>query len=125
MATTVVAPARETLKTLPGDAVRQIMWRFNDRYDVQMLIQASRSVARGIVARLVADGGRNSHEWTPRKNELLAAFDAAGITTCFMDPHQGGFIEGPKNLVLSAVAFELAWVDGGAATCSLAGNLAL
>ncbi len=125
MATTVEAPARETLKTLPGDAVRQIMWRYNDRYDVQMLIQASRSVARGIVARLVADGGRNSHEWTPRKNELLAAFDAAGITTCFMDPHQGGFIEGPKNLVLSAVAFELAWVDGGAATCSLAGNLAL
>ena len=61
MATTVVAPARETLKTLPGDAVRQIMWRLNDRYDVQMLIQASRSVARGIVARLVADGGRNSH----------------------------------------------------------------
>ena len=50
---------------------------------------------RGIVAHLVADGGRNSHEWTPQKAQLLKAFDEAGITTCFMDPQQGGFIEGP------------------------------
>ena len=42
-----------------------------------------------------------------------------------MDPHQGGFIDGPKNLALSLVAFELSWVDGGSATCSLASNLAL
>jgi len=125
MATTTDASPRESLKTLPGDDVRQIMWRYQDRYEVQMLVQSSRSVARGIVARLVADGARNTHEWTAQKHELLAAFDGAGITTCFMDPHQGGFIEGPKNLVLSLVAFELSWVDAGAATCSLAGNLAL
>ena len=42
-----------------------------------------------------------------------------------MDPEQGGFIEGPKNLALALVAFELSWVDAGAATCSLAGNLGL
>ena len=42
-----------------------------------------------------------------------------------MDPEQGGFIEGPKNLALALVAFELAWVDAGAATGSLAGCLAL
>ena len=42
-----------------------------------------------------------------------------------MDPGQGGFIEGPKNLALALVAFELAWVDAGAATGSLAGCLAL
>ena len=30
-----------------------------------------------------------------------------------MDPEQGGFIAGPKNLALALVAFELAWVDGG------------
>jgi len=116
---------RETLKTLPGDDVRQIMWRFQDRYDLQMLIQSTRSVARGIVAHLVADGARNTHEWTSEKAQLLQAFDEAGITTCFMDPQQGGFIEGPKNLALSLVALELSWVDAGAATCSLAGNLAL
>jgi alkylation response protein AidB-like acyl-CoA dehydrogenase len=116
---------RETLKTLPGDVVRQILWRYADRYDLQMLVQSARSVARGVVARLVAEGARNSHDWTEQKNQMLKAFDDAGITTCFMDPHQGGFIEGPKNLALALVATELAWVDGGSATGSLAGNLAL
>jgi len=114
-----------TLQTLPGDDVRQILWRFRERYDLQMLVQSARAVARGPVARLVAAGGRNTHEWTPQKAELLGAFDGAGITTCFMEPGQGGFIEGPKNLAMALVAFELSWVDAGAATCSLAGNLAL
>jgi alkylation response protein AidB-like acyl-CoA dehydrogenase len=113
------------LRTLPGDDVRQIMWRFVDRYDLQMLVQSSRSVARGPVARLVAEGARNSHEWNQQKGELLKAFDASGVTSVFMDPAQGGFIEGPKNLALALAAFEVSWVDGGAATGSLAGNLAL
>jgi alkylation response protein AidB-like acyl-CoA dehydrogenase len=42
-----------------------------------------------------------------------------------MEPEEGGFITGPKNLALALAAFELAWVDGGAATASLAGFLAL
>ncbi len=42
-----------------------------------------------------------------------------------MDPEQGGYLAGPKNLALALTAFELAWVDAGAATCSLAGCLAL
>ena len=105
--------------------VRQLMWRFADRYDLAMLIQSTRAVARGPVARLVAAGARNSHEWTPEKAQLLQAFDDSGITSAFMDPAQGGFIEGPKNLALALVAFELSWVDAGAATGSLAGNLGL
>ena len=125
MATTTEASPRESLKTLPGDDVRQIMWRYQDRFDLQMLVQSARGVARGVVARLVAQGARNTHEWTPEKAAVLKASDEAGITTCFMDPHQGGFIEGPKNLVQSLVAFELSWVDAGAATGALAGNLAL
>jgi alkylation response protein AidB-like acyl-CoA dehydrogenase len=115
----------QTLQTLPGDDVRQIMWRFADRFDLQMAVQSARSVARGAVARLVADGARNSHDWNEQKASLLEAFDAAGLTSIFMDPAQGGFIEGPKNMALALVAFELAWVDGGSATCSLANNLAL
>jgi len=115
----------EFLRTLPSDAVRQIQWNFANRYDLQMLVQSARGVARGPVAKLVAQGGRNSHEWTPAKAELLEAFDRSGITAVFMDPEQGGFILGPKNLALALVAFELAWVDGGAATASLAGCLAL
>lgn len=115
----------ETLRTLPGDDVRQIMWRFADRFDLQMAVQSARSVARGLVARLVAEGARHSHEWTEQKAQLLTAFDEAGITSVFLDPHQGGYIEGPKNMALALVAFELSWVDAGAATCSLASNLAL
>jgi alkylation response protein AidB-like acyl-CoA dehydrogenase len=113
------------LQTLPGDDVRQIMWRFADRYELHMLVQATRQVARGPVARLVASGGRNSHDWTPEKASLLPHFDESGITAAFLDPEYGGFIAGPKNLVLALIAFELSWVDAGAATGSLASNLGL
>ncbi len=115
----------ETVRTLPSDAARQTQWGFSDRYDLQLLVQSTRAVARGPVARLVASGGRNSHEWTPEKATLLEAFDGAGITAVFMEPDEGGLFAGPKNLALALVAFELAWVDGGAATASLAGCLAL
>jgi alkylation response protein AidB-like acyl-CoA dehydrogenase len=124
MATVAVFDEKNML-TLPGDAVRQIQWRFADRFDLQMLVQSARGVARGTVARLVAAGERNSHEWTPGKNEMMEAFDRAGVTAAFMEPEEGGFITGPKNLALALSAFELAWVDGGAATASLAGFLAL
>src|ERR1039458_9980943 len=122
---TVAITETKTMLTLPGDAVRQILWRFADRFDLQMLVQSARSVARGTVARLVAAGERNTHEWTPGKAEMMEAFDRAGVTAAFMEPEEGGFIAGPKNLALALAAYELAWVDGGAATASLAGFLAL
>ena len=112
MSSTAAKPEAETLRTLPGDDIRQILWRFSDRYDLQMLVQSTRSVARTVVARLVAEGERNTHEWTARKNELLKAYDESGITAAFMEPEEGGFIAGPKNLALALAAFELAWVDG-------------
>jgi alkylation response protein AidB-like acyl-CoA dehydrogenase len=125
MEPTVNQRISDTLRTLPGDDIRQILWRFADRFDLQMLVQSARAVARGPVARLVADGARNTHEWTDQKSQLLKAFDESGITSVFMNPDQGGFIAGPKNLALALIAFELSWVDAGAATCSLAGNLGL
>ena len=125
MSVTATQTKSEYLRALPGDDVRAILWRFADRFDLQMLVQSVRAVARGPVARLVAQGARNTHEWTADKNALLQAFDDSGITAVFMDPSQGGFIEGPKNLALALTAFELAWVDAGAATGSLAGCLAL
>jgi len=121
----ISAPRREHLQTLPGDDIRQVMWRFADRYDLQMLVQSVRAVARGPVARLVAQGGRHTHDWTPEKHALLREFDAAGITAAYLEPEEGGFLEGPKNLALALIAFELAWVDAGAATCSLATHLGL
>jgi alkylation response protein AidB-like acyl-CoA dehydrogenase len=111
--------------TLPGDPVRQIQWRFANRFDLQMLVQSARGVARGTIARLVAAGERNTHEWTPAKAEMMEAYDRAGVTAVFMEPEEGGFIIGPKNLALALTAFELAWVDAGAATASLASFLAL
>jgi alkylation response protein AidB-like acyl-CoA dehydrogenase len=125
MPATLTSPATESLRTLPTDDLRQIIWRFADRYELHMLVQSARAVARGPVARLVAGGGRNSHEWTADKAGLLPHFDESGITAAFLDPDQGGFIAGPKNLAVALIAFELAWVDAGAATCSLAGNLGL
>ena len=115
----------EILRTLPGDVVRQIQWRFAERFDLQMLVQAARDVARGPVARLVAGGARQTHEWTAGKEALLADFDSSGITAAFLDAESGGYLAGPKNLALALIAFELAWVDAGAATGSLAGCLAL
>jgi len=125
MENTLAAGPTPGLTTLPTDDVRQIMWRFADRYELHMLVQATRDVARGPVARLVASGGRNSHEWTAEKNSLLQHYDESGITAAFLEPEYGGYIAGPKNLVLALLAFELAWVDAGAATGSLAGNLGL
>jgi len=113
------------LKTLPGDEVRQIQWGFSDRYDLQMLVANARRVARTIVAKNVAEGERNTHEWTKKKAAMIDAFDEAGLTAAFMDVEHGGFIDGPKNLALALMAFEISWVDGGAATAGLAGNLAL
>ncbi|MDZ7721557.1 MAG: acyl-CoA dehydrogenase family protein [candidate division KSB1 bacterium] len=115
----------ETLRTLPGDDLRAMMWHYADRFDLQMLVQSVRSVARGAVATAVANGARNTHEWTADKENLLNAFDDSGVTALFMEPEHGGYIAGPKNLALAIAAFELSWVDGGAATGSLAGNLAL
>ena len=122
---TAVLPETRSMLTLPADTIRQLQWRFADRYDLQMLVQSARGVARGTVARLVAEGQRNTHEWTPAKEEMMEAFDRAGLSAIFMEPEEGGFIAGPKNLALALAAFELAWVDGGAATASLAGFLAL
>ena len=120
MADSVTASMTETLRTLPGDDVHQIMWRTADRFDLQMLVQSVRQVARGPIAKLVAEGARATHEWTDRKNEMLTAFDNAGITSVYMDPDEGGYIEGPKNMALALVAFEPAWVDAGAPPSSLA-----
>ena len=125
MESTATDKKTEHLRALPGDDVRQIMWRFEDRFDLQMLVQSVRAVARGPVARLVAQGARNTHEWTPEKESLIQHFDESGVTALPLEPSEGGFIEGPKNLPMALVALELAWVDAGSATSAMVGCLAL
>ena len=116
---------RKTMSMLPGDEVRQIMWRYAERYDIQMAVMGARSVARGLIARLVADGERNTHDWTDAKNAMYQAFDESGITAAGLDMSFGGIIDGPRNFALALIAYELSWVDGGASTTSLVNNLAL
>ena len=116
---------RPTMKMLPGDEVRQIMWRIAERYDIQMAIAGARSVARGLIAKLVADGQRNTHEWTPEKQSMFDAFDASGVTAATLNADCGGLFEGPRNLAESMLTYEAAWVDNGAATSSFVNALAM
>jgi len=116
---------RATMKMLPGDEVRQIMWRFAERYDIQMAVAGARQVARGLVARLVADGQRKTHEWTPEKQSMFDAFDASGVTAGALNIECGGLFEGPKNLAMSLLSYEMSWVDNGAATSSFVNDLAM
>ena len=46
---------RSTMKMLPGDEVRQIMWRFAERYDIQMAVAGARPVT---ARRLLTCGGQ-------------------------------------------------------------------
>ena len=113
------------MKMLPGDEVRQIMWRFAERYDIQMAIAGARQTARTAVAKLVADGQRATHDWTPEKQALFDAFDASGVTASQLDADCGGLFAGPRNLATSLMTYETAWVDNGAATTSFVNDLAM
>ena len=113
-----------TLPALPTDFVRQLMWRFADRPELQQLVVATRRLARQTVARVVARGGRATQEWTADKQQMLEAFDEAGITGLSAGRGEGNQAAGTANLAAALASFELAWVDGGAAACSSALRLA-
>jgi alkylation response protein AidB-like acyl-CoA dehydrogenase len=119
------SPEIPVLPALPGFDIRRIMWRLNAEEDLAPMAESARQVARGLVAQLVAGGERNTYEWTEGKNKLLETLDRAGLTALLVSPDQGGSMPRPKNLATALAAFELAWVDGGAATCFVALGLAL
>ena len=48
---------RALLQTLPGDDVRQIMWRFADRFDYQMVVQSARAGDPQLEAAARLDAG--------------------------------------------------------------------
>ncbi len=56
MSAPTLSDKRATLTALPSDEIRGVMWRFADRDELQRLVQATRRVARGPVARLVVEG---------------------------------------------------------------------
>lgn len=113
------------LLELPADGVRCTMWGFADDNDLQQLVQAARHVARGRVAALVAGGQRATYEWTAEKDQLLSDLDQMGVTRVLAAPGTGKAFADRPNLAMALAAFELAWVDGGAASCLVALGLAL
>jgi alkylation response protein AidB-like acyl-CoA dehydrogenase len=115
----------QTMKMLPGDEIRQIMWRYAERYDMQMAVMGSRSVARGLVARLVANGERNTHEWTEAKNELYKAFDDSGITAAVWIPRAEGSSRDPGTRRWPSSLSNWRGWTAARATTSLINNLAL
>ncbi|HOG28213.1 MAG TPA: acyl-CoA dehydrogenase family protein [Vicinamibacterales bacterium] len=112
------------LHGLPDDDARAILWRFGGCEDLRRLAVAARGVARGTVARLVAAGGRLTHEWTPEKQAMLDAFDEAGLGGPSGEDAAGAQAAHRRSLASALTAFELAWVDAGAATTYLACVLA-
>jgi alkylation response protein AidB-like acyl-CoA dehydrogenase len=100
------------------DEVHWRMWRVADRPDLLAVIHSARRVAREVIAPQLAAGARSSCEWTSEKACILASLDANGLTSILSSASQG------VALPLALAAFELARVDGGAATLSLSGSLA-
>jgi hypothetical protein len=100
------------------DEVHWRMWRVADRPDLLAVIHSARRVAREVIAPQLAAGARSSCEWNSEKACILASLDANGLTSILSSASQG------VAMPLALAAFELAWVDGGAATLSLSGSLA-
>ena len=81
---------RPMMKMLPGDEVRQIMWRFAERYDIQMAVAGARQTGRTVVAldvspalelpakRLVLLPGGALHGEGNRRGGPKTAFPMAG-----------------------------------------------
>lgn len=96
MSTAALSETRHML-TLPTDAVRQIQWRFAARFDLQMLVQSARGVARGPVGAWSPRARAITHEWTPAKEQMMEAFDRVGISAIFMEPEEGGSSPGRRT----------------------------
>jgi len=98
---TVAYPEAKIMLTLPGT---------RGRADSMALRRPFRSAdARPVGARRGSgnrgpSGGRRRAQH-PRmdsgKDGMMEAFDRAGVTAAFMEPEEGGFIVGPKNLALA------------------------
>jgi hypothetical protein len=91
------------------------LWR-TDRADLQAVQHAARQVAREAAAPLQET--QAACGWSEDQARLLAALDENGLTGIFRAaPHD-------PAMHLAISLWELAWVDGGAATLSMSGFLA-
>jgi len=95
------------------DLAHGTMWRLSGRSDLCELMQSARHVARQCVAPLVASGGRSTCAWTADKAKVLKALDNAGLSAIATKS------DSRVAMPLAVTVWELAWIDGGAAVCSL------
>jgi hypothetical protein len=109
------------LPGLPGDRVRQVMWRFEDRPALQGFVEWLRHLARGPIASWVASGGRRAMPGSEGRESLRARLDEAGLWPVMPVP----FGDGSEHLAAALMAFELGWVDASVAMDVLAANQAL
>ncbi len=100
------------------DDVHWNLWRVADRADLVATAHTARRVAREAVAPQLVAGARSGCEWTAEKANILASLDANGLTSILSSTDHG------IATALSLAAWELAWIDGGAATLCLSGSLA-
>jgi alkylation response protein AidB-like acyl-CoA dehydrogenase len=105
------------------DEIHWIMWRIAGRSALLPIIQSARKAARETIVPLLALGARSGCEWTAEKARILASLDANGLTS-ILSFTEHSFENHGIAMPLALAAWELAWVDGGAATCSLSGSLA-
>jgi alkylation response protein AidB-like acyl-CoA dehydrogenase len=101
------------------DEIHWVMWRIAARSDLLSVIQSARQVACEAIAPLLATGARTSCEWTSGKARILSSLDTNGLTSIISSASCG------VAMPLALAAWELAWMDGGAATCILSGSLPL
>ncbi len=99
------------------DDVHRALWRVSGQPDLVRIAETARRAAREVVAPLVRGGARSSCEWTPAKATMLHALDEAGLSSFVTRTSR------PVATPIALAAWELAWVDAGAAACCLSGSL--
>ena len=97
MATAALSGVR-TMLTLPTDAVRQLQWRFADRFDLQMLVQSRRAVWRELrlpgwspPASATPTSGPRSRKRCWRRST------APALSAIFMEPEAGRLHRRPQE----------------------------
>ena len=99
------------------DEVHWTMWRVADHSEALAVLKSARRVAREVIAPQLASA-RSGSGWTAEKHRILASLNANGLTSILSSASLG------LATPLALATWELAWVDGGAATLILSGSLA-
>jgi hypothetical protein len=99
------------------DELHRALWRVSSQPELERIAVAARRVARDVVAPLAGAETSSALAWTPAKATLLKVLDEAGLNSLVTRA------SGPIATRIALGAWELAWVDAGAAACCFSGSL--